>query len=104
MSSTLLSFFNPVENFPVALADLPADSVAAQVAAVGLVTEQALEGRLDGGTGDFARASLAGVNAGYVEAAQTVYHLRSRAPGFADDAAVSVSYTHLDVYKRQQAA
>ncbi|HQY94907.1 hypothetical protein, partial [Caldilinea sp.] len=45
-------------------------------------------GRLDGGTGDFARASLAGVNAGYVEAAQTVYHLRSRAPGFADDAAV----------------
>ncbi|MFZ1769566.1 MAG: FtsX-like permease family protein, partial [Caldilinea sp.] len=44
VSSTLLSFFNPVENFPVALADLPADSVAAQVAAVGLVTEQALEG------------------------------------------------------------
>ncbi|HQY94604.1 FtsX-like permease family protein, partial [Caldilinea sp.] len=40
VSSTLLSFFNPVENFPVALADLPADSVAAQVAAVGLVTEQ----------------------------------------------------------------
>ncbi|MBE2239603.1 MAG: FtsX-like permease family protein [Caldilineaceae bacterium] len=88
VSSTLLSFFNPVGNFPAALAELTDDPVTAQVAAVGLVTEQPLEGRLDGGTDDFARTSLAGVNAGYVAAAQTVYHLRSRAPGFADDAAV----------------
>jgi len=88
VSPTLLSFFNPVEDFPTALANLTDDPVAAQVATVGLITEQPLEGRIDGGVSGFARTSLAGVNAGYVEAAQQVYHFRSRAPGYADDAAV----------------
>ncbi len=87
VSPTLLSFFNPVEDFPTALAGLAGDPLAEQVATVGLITEQPLEGRIDDGA-DFAGTSLAGVNAGYVEAAQQVYHLRSRAPGFADDAAV----------------
>jgi putative ABC transport system permease protein len=88
VSPTLLSFFNPVADFPAALAALTNDPVTAQVAAVGLITEQSLEGRVDGDAGGFALTSLAGVNAGYVEAAQQVYHFRSRAPGFADDAAV----------------
>jgi putative ABC transport system permease protein len=88
VSPTLLSFFNPVEDFPTALAGLGNEPLAAQVAAVGLITEQPLEGRIDGGAAAFARTSLAGVNAGYAETAQQVYHLRSRAPGFADDAAV----------------
>lgn len=88
VSPTLLSFFNPVEDFPTALANLTDDPVAAQVATIGLITEQPLEGRIDGGVSGFARTSLAGVNAGYVEAAQQVYHFRSRAPGYADDAAV----------------
>ena len=88
VSPTLLSFFNPVADFPTALADLTGDPVTAQVATVGLITEQPLEGRIDGGAAAFARTSLAGVNAGYADAAQQVYHLRSRAPGFEDDAAV----------------
>jgi putative ABC transport system permease protein len=88
VSPTLLSFFNPVADFPAALAALTNDPVTAQVATVGLITEQSLEGRVDGDAGGFALTSLAGVNAGYVEAAQQVYHFRSRAPGFADDAAV----------------
>lgn len=88
VSPTLLSFFNPVGDFPTALANLGDDLLTAQVATVGLVTEQPLEGRVDGGVGGFARTSLAGVNTGYVEAAQQVYHFRSRAPGYADDAAV----------------
>ena len=88
VSPTLLSFFNPVEDFPTALANLTDDPVTAQVATVGLITEQPLEGRIDGGASGFARTSLAGVNAGYVEAAQQVYHFRSRAPGYPNDAAV----------------
>jgi hypothetical protein len=44
------------------------------VATVGLITEQSLEGRIDGGAAGFALTSLAGVNAGYVDAAQQVYH------------------------------
>lgn len=88
VSPTLLSFFNPVEDFPTALATLTNDPVTAQVATVGLVTEQPMEGRVDGGVAGFARTSLAGVNAGFVTAAQQVYHFRSRAPGFENDAAV----------------
>ncbi|HAJ36662.1 MAG TPA: hypothetical protein DCL15_13325 [Chloroflexi bacterium] len=88
VSPTLLSFFNPVEDFPAALANLGDDPLNRQIAAVGLVTEQAMEGQVVGETGDFRFTSLAGVNRGYIDAAQQVYQLRSRAPGFADDAAV----------------
>ncbi|MFO7632225.1 MAG: FtsX-like permease family protein, partial [Caldilinea sp.] len=88
VSSTLLSFFNPIEDFPAALAGLDDDPLTGQITAVGLVTEQPMEGKIEGDASDFRRISLAGVNAGYVEAAQQVYRLRSRAPGFADDAAV----------------
>jgi ABC-type antimicrobial peptide transport system permease subunit len=88
VSSTLLSFFNPIEDFQAALAGLDDDPLTGQITAVGLVTEQPMEGKIEGDASDFRRTSLAGVNAGYVEAAQQVYRLRSRAPGFADDAAV----------------
>jgi putative ABC transport system permease protein len=92
VSPTLLSFFNPIDDFPDALARLSDDPLNAQVAeqitAVALVTEQPMAGRVDGGPPTLGRTSLAGVNAGYLAAAQEVYHLRSRAPGFADDAAV----------------
>ncbi|GIK72168.1 MAG: hypothetical protein BroJett021_11560 [Chloroflexota bacterium] len=88
VSSTLLSFFNPIEDFSAALAGLNDDPLTSQIAAVGLVTEQVMEGRVAESTGDFLRTSMAGVNRGYIDAAQQVYHLRSRAPGYADDAAV----------------
>ena len=88
VSSTLLSFFNPVNDFRAALAALPDDLVNSQIATVGLVTEQFMQGRVAGSHMDVAPMSMAGVNDGYVAAAQAVYRLQSRAPGFADDAAV----------------
>lgn len=88
VSSTLLSFFNPIDDFPTALSRLTDDPLTEQIAAVGLVTEQPVEGRIEGGAPALGRTSLAGVNDGYIAAAEEIYHLRSRAPGFADDAAV----------------
>jgi len=83
VTSTLLSFFNPIEDFPAALANHP---LAAEVESVGRVTEQPMYGKLDGAP--LQTTSMAGVNGGYVNAARQVYTLRSRAPGFPDDAAV----------------
>lgn len=88
VSPTLLSFFNPIKDFPAALANLGDDPLTRQIAAVGLVTEQQMEGQVVGESSDFRFISLAGVNQGYIDAARQVYNLRSRAPGFADDAAV----------------
>ena len=88
VSSTLLSFFNPVADFPTALAAMPDDPVNGQIATVGLVTEQIMRGKLAGSAADIAPTSMAGINAGYVESAQAIYRLQSRAPGFADDTAV----------------
>ena len=83
VTSTLLSFFNPIEDFSAALAQHP---LAAQVESVGQVTEQLMYGKMDGAP--LQTTSMAGINAGYVNAARQVYTLRSRAPGFPDDAAV----------------
>jgi putative ABC transport system permease protein len=88
VSPTLLSFFNPVEHFPTALASLRNDPLLERIAAVGLVTEQWMEGKVAGESGGFRRTSMAGVNEGYIESAQQVYRLRSRAAGYEDDAAV----------------
>lgn len=83
VTSTLLSFFNPIEDFSAALAQHP---LAAQVESVGRVTEQLMYGKMDGAP--LQTTSMAGINEGYVNAARQVYTLRSRAPGFPDDAAV----------------
>ena len=96
VSPTLLSFFNPVNDFPAALAAISDDPVSSQVAAVGLVTEQPMMGRAAGDSADVAPTSLAGVNGGYVTGAQAIYRLQSRAPGFADDAAVWQALTMRD--------
>lgn len=88
VSPTLLSFFNPVNDFPAALAALPDDPVSSQIAAVGLVTEQVMQGKIADSTTAVAPTSLAGVNPGYIAGAQGIYRLQSRAAGFADDAAV----------------
>ena len=88
VSPTLLSFFSPIDDFPAALAALPAATVREEVAAVGLVTEQLIEGRQSGAGQSYANVGMAGVNQGYTDQAAQIYHLRRRAPGFADDAAV----------------
>jgi putative ABC transport system permease protein len=55
---------------------------------VGAITNQFVDVRVAGAEGSFAGAGFSGVNAGYVQQAQGIYHLQARAPGFADDAAV----------------
>src|SRR5690606_5142377 len=70
---TLLSFFNPVSDFPAALAAIPDDPVNSQVAAVGLVTEQVMQGKVADSTTAVAPTSLAGVNDGYAAGAQETY-------------------------------
>ncbi len=96
VSPTLLSFFNPVNDFRAALAAIPDDPVSSQVAAVGLVTEQFMRGKVVDSNIAIAPTSMAGVNAGYVVGAQAIYRLQSRAPGFADDAAVWQALIGLD--------
>ena len=54
---------------------------------MGGVTLQNVEARTPG-AGTWGRATLAGIDAGYVAQAQKVYALQARAPGYADDAAV----------------
>lgn len=88
VSPTLLSFFNPIESFPAALAALSDSSLPDKIAAVGLVTEQAMEGKVAREPEDFRPTSMAGVNAGYIDSARQVYRLRSRAAEYASDDAV----------------
>ena len=96
VSPTLLSFFNPLESFPEALAALSDSSLLDKIEAVGLVTEQSMEGKVAEGAEDFRPTSMAGVNAGYIESARQIYRLRSRAAGYADDDAVWAALAERD--------
>jgi putative ABC transport system permease protein len=86
--STLLSFFDPITDLQGRIAaQRPAHPLLEQIIAVGGVAAQQVEARTPG-AGAWGRASLAGLDAGYVAQARKVYLLQARAPGYADDAAV----------------
>jgi putative ABC transport system permease protein len=87
VSPTLLSFFSPIEDFAQAIAAGDED-LRAQVAAVGAITNQFIQARVAGTEAPLAGIGFAGVNEGYVQQAQQIYHLQGLAPGFASEAAV----------------
>jgi len=86
VSSTLLSFFSPVENLETALAEIADDPVLDDIAAVGQVSRKVLRARADGMP--WKRSGVNGLNDGYIEQAAQVYSFQARAEGYADDAAV----------------
>ncbi|MCB0044735.1 MAG: FtsX-like permease family protein [Caldilineaceae bacterium] len=88
LSSTLLSFFNPIGDMDAAIAQNP-DFPADEVAAVGSVaTTEALVSRSDRPDVPEYYLTVAGVNDGYLTEAAGAYRFALRAPGYADDAAV----------------
>ncbi|MDI9546571.1 MAG: FtsX-like permease family protein [Chloroflexota bacterium] len=86
VSSTLLSFFSPVEDLETALADVRDDPVTDDIAVVGQISREVLRGRTDDGR--WLYAGVNGLNDGYIEQAAKVYSFQARAAGYADDAAV----------------
>ncbi|MCX6045484.1 MAG: FtsX-like permease family protein, partial [Chloroflexi bacterium] len=95
-SSTLLSFFDPITDLQARIAkETRADlSGVAVVAAVGSTSVEASQLPVGGSVtttqaiNNFANLELTGVNLGYWQQAEKVYHFKARAPGYADDAAV----------------
>ena len=86
--STLLSFFDPITDLQSRIADQrEAHPLLEQITAVGGVAPKEVEARTPG-AGTWGRASIAGLDAGYVAQAGKVYPLKARASGYADDAAV----------------
>jgi putative ABC transport system permease protein len=84
--STLLSFFDPITDLQGRIAaQRQAHTLLEQIGAVGGVAAQDVEARTPG-AGTWGRASLAGLDAGYVAQAQKVYALRRAS--YADGAAV----------------
>jgi putative ABC transport system permease protein len=89
VSGTLFSFFDPLEDLEAELPTKP-DFPVADVARVGSVAARTALAQAPGvgGIPVDRRVNLVGVNSGYIEQAATVYPMRWRAAGFADDAAV----------------
>ena len=58
------------------------------MAAVGEIPNQVIQARVAGPEAPLAGIGFAGVNEGYVQQAQQIYHLQGLAPGFASEAAV----------------
>ena len=90
VSSTLLSFFSPVEDLEAALAEKTDDPALEGIAAVGQISREVLDVRVQGppGDGSWEFAGVNGLNDGYIEQAAQVYGFQARATGYADDAAV----------------
>lgn len=88
-SSTLLSFFDPLKDLEAELPQKP-DFPLQDVAAIGSVASMTLRGvqQTPMQDQDWYRATVKGVNDGYLVQASQVYRFSRRAPGFADDAAV----------------
>ncbi|MDQ3249288.1 MAG: FtsX-like permease family protein, partial [Chloroflexota bacterium] len=89
-SSTLLSFFDPITDLAARIADQTEYDLSG-VAVVGAVSEASVIVRQITptlGFADWDNVGVAGVNDGYLQQAEQVYQLQSRAPGYADDAAV----------------
>ena len=91
-ANTLLSFFSPLQDLkaeiPKQISDYPKLS---EIAAVGGVKNDTLTARQitsTANTSNWSRLNVSGVDAGYLQQAEQVYHLALRAPGYADDAAV----------------
>jgi putative ABC transport system permease protein len=88
LQTTLLSFFDPIDDLAARIAQA-ADFPAEDVAAVGRFDSTRMEVRQVGEDAQlWSRRSVAGLDAGYIQQASTVYPLKMRAPGYADDAAV----------------
>ncbi len=88
VAPTLLSFFNPVDDFATMLAEQADQTLLDQVEVVGRVTDQVAFVRVAGTTGDDAAVEISGVSDGYLAQAAEIYRLTARAPGYTDDAAV----------------
>ncbi|MCC6166700.1 MAG: ABC transporter permease [Caldilineaceae bacterium] len=88
-SSTLLSFFDPLEDLEAELPQKP-DYPRDAVAVIGSVARMDLRGvqQTPVQDPDWYRASAVGVNDGYLAQAAQVYSFSRRAPEFADDDAV----------------
>lgn len=87
VSPTLLSFFSPIDDFAAAIAKSD-PALRDKVEAVGLITNQVVGARTAGSNGSQERTGLAGVNAGYLQQAESIYKFQARAPSYADDAAI----------------
>jgi ABC-type lipoprotein release transport system permease subunit len=88
LQTTLLSFFDPIDDLAARIAQA-ADFPAEDVTAVGRFGSTRVEVRQVGEDAQlWSRRSVAGLDAGYIQQASTVYPLKMRAPGYADDAAV----------------
>ena len=89
-SNTLLSFFSPLQDLksaiPSQIGDYPK---LAEVDGIGGVKNDRLTAREVVSPADgWANLGVSGVDAGYLQQAEQVYHFAVRAPGYADDAAV----------------
>ncbi|MFN8487778.1 MAG: FtsX-like permease family protein [Caldilineaceae bacterium] len=95
-SSTLLSFFDPITNLQARVAKETQVDLSG-VAGVGAVaTTRVQASQFSAGTPItttqspllWGNTELGGVDQGYLQQAEKVYHFKARAPGYADDAAV----------------
>ncbi len=95
-SSTLLSFFDPITDLAARIAKQPQGDLSG-VAAVAAVAATSVEAsQLPAGVpvtatqaiAGWTNVELTGVNVGYWQQAEKVYHFKARAPGYANDAAV----------------
>lgn len=89
--SSILSFFDPLEDMEAEIATKP-DFPVQDVAAIGSVSTLEANARQvtpeEGVDNANRTTTLAGVNDGYLTQAETVYSFSQRAPGFASDAEV----------------
>ena len=93
-SSTLLSFFDPITDLQARIAketqvDLSGIATVAAIASTGAQVSQLPAGVTTTQTiNNWANVEMGGVDQGYLQQAEKVYHFKARAPGYADDAAI----------------
>ena len=89
-SPTLLSFFDPITDLEARIAAQTEYDLSG-VAVVGAAVSQNVQARevVTPSAGmEWGRVKVVGVNPGYLQQAEQVYHFQLRAPGYADDAAI----------------
>ncbi|MBK8051299.1 MAG: ABC transporter permease [Anaerolineales bacterium] len=88
VESTLLSFFNPIEDIEAAIAARADDPLLAEVAAVGRLTDQLMGAHVAGSDRADRNIMMTGVNQGFVDQASKIYSFQARAPGYESDEAI----------------
>lgn len=89
-SSGLLSFFDPISDLQSEIERQNKDDYPQleQIALVGGVAQRQVEAQQTEGSSSWHELDITGVTNGYLAQAATIYPLKSRAAGFADDAAI----------------